>query len=82
PVSGSTLKGDYSAAFIEDELFLLDNLSLTLGNRFDHSDKYGNHNSPRAYVVYHPHPDWTVRGGVSKGFRAPSLKEGSAGAAT
>ncbi|WMN16836.1 TonB-dependent receptor [Pseudomonas piscis] len=82
PVSGSTLKGDYSAAFIEDELFLLDNLSLTLGNRFDHSDKYGNHNSPRAYVVYHPHADWTVRGGVSKGFRAPSLKEGSAGAAT
>lgn len=82
PVSGATLKGDYSAAFIEDELFLLDNLSLTLGNRFDHSEEYGNHNSPRAYLVYHPHPDWTVRGGVSKGFRAPSLKEGSAGAAT
>ncbi|MGF0241016.1 TonB-dependent receptor domain-containing protein [Rhodococcus sp. IEGM1300] len=81
-VSGSTLKGDYSAAFFEDELFLLDNLSLTLGNRFDHSEKYGNHNSPRAYLVYHPQPDWTVRGGVSKGFRAPSLKEGSAGAAT
>ncbi|WP_095107788.1 TonB-dependent receptor domain-containing protein [Pseudomonas sp. Irchel 3E20] len=81
-VAGSTLKSDYSAAFIEDELFLLDNLALTLGNRFDHSEEYGNHNSPRAYLVYHPHPDWTVRGGVSKGFRAPSLKEGSAGAAT
>lgn len=81
-VSGSSLKGDYSAAFIEDELYLLDNLALTLGNRFDHSQDYGNHNSPRAYLVYHPHPDWTVRGGVSKGFRAPSLKEGSAGAAT
>jgi len=82
PVSGASLKADYSAAFIENELFLLDNLSLTLGNRFDHSDEYGNHNSPRAYLVYHPHPDWTVRGGISKGFRAPSLKEGSAGAAT
>lgn len=82
PVNGASLKADYSAAFIENELFLLDNLSLTLGNRFDHSDEYGNHNSPRAYLVYHPHPDWTVRGGVSKGFRAPSLKEGSAGAAT
>lgn len=82
PVNGSSLKADYSAAFIENELFLLDNLSLTLGNRFDHSDEYGNHNSPRAYLVYHPHPDWTVRGGISKGFRAPSLKEGSAGAAT
>ncbi|MGH2291747.1 MULTISPECIES: TonB-dependent receptor domain-containing protein [Pseudomonas] len=81
-VGGAELEGDYSALFIEDELFLLDNLSLTLGNRFDHSDEYGNHNSPRAYVVYHPHPDWTVRGGVSRGFRAPSLKEGSAGAAT
>ncbi|OLU27478.1 TonB-dependent receptor [Pseudomonas sp. PA15(2017)] len=81
-VAGANLEGDYSAAFIEDEIFLLDNLSLTLGNRFDHSDGYGNHNSPRAYIVYHPHPDWTIRGGVSKGFRAPSLKEGSAGAAT
>ncbi|NNA69536.1 TonB-dependent receptor domain-containing protein [Pseudomonas gessardii] len=81
-VSGASLKGDYSAAFIEDEVYLLDNLALTLGNRFDHSADYGNHNSPRAYLVYHPHPDWTVRGGVSKGFRAPSLKEGSAGAAT
>lgn len=82
PVSGSTLEGDYSAAFVEDELYLLENLALTLGNRFDHSDEYGSHNSPRAYLVYHPHPDWTLRGGVSKGFRAPSLKEGSAGAAT
>ncbi|AIR88506.1 TonB-dependent receptor domain-containing protein [Pseudomonas cremoricolorata] len=82
PVSGSSYQRTNWAAFIENEIFLLDNLSLTLGNRFDHNDTYGNHHSPRAYVVYHPHPDWTLRGGISKGFRAPNLKEGSAGAAT
>ncbi|PAL01971.1 hypothetical protein B8W90_13345, partial [Staphylococcus hominis] len=38
--------------------------------------------SPRIYGVWHPSDDWTVRGGVSQGFRAPNLKQGSAGAAT
>nr|WP_314493429.1 TonB-dependent receptor [uncultured Pseudomonas sp.] len=82
PVTGSQAQGQYWAAFVEDELFLLDNLSLTLGNRFDHSQRDGNHNSPRAYLVYHPHPDWTLRSGIAKGYRAPSIKETSAGAAT
>ncbi|MFS0827545.1 TonB-dependent receptor domain-containing protein [Pseudomonas phoenicis] len=82
PVSGSTSQGKSWAAFVEEELFLLDNLSLTLGNRFDHNDHEGNHNSPRAYLVYHPHPDWTLRGGLARGLRAPTIKERSAGAAT
>ena len=63
--------------FVEDQIFLRDNLTLTLGVRGDKSDEFDFHLSPRAYMVYHPSDDWTIRGGVSKGFRAPNLKERS-----
>ncbi|MGQ8876311.1 TonB-dependent receptor domain-containing protein [Delftia sp. NA_296.1] len=82
PVSGSGLSATTWALFGEDQIFLRENLALTLGLRMDHHQKYGNNGSPRAYLVYHPASEWTVRGGVSRGFRAPNLKENSASAAT
>ncbi len=82
PVNGSALSATTWALFGEDSIFLRENLALTLGLRMDHHAKYGNNWSPRAYLVYHPQEDWTVRGGVSRGFRAPGLKENSASAAT
>lgn len=81
-VQGATLSGTTSALFAEDQLFLRENLSATVGLRLDHHSKFGNHYSPRLYLVYHPAPEWTVRGGISQGFRAPSLKENSPSAAT
>ena len=81
PVSGSGLSATTWALFGEDQIFLRENLALTLGLRMDHHQKYGNNWSPRAYLVYHPASEWTVRGGVSRGFRAPNLKENSASAA-
>lgn len=63
--------------FVEDQIFLRDNLTLTLGIRGDKSDGYDFQVSPRAYMVYHPSDSWTVRGGVSTGYRAPNLKERS-----
>lgn len=82
PVSGATLSGDTAAVFVEDQVTLREHLLLTLGARLDSHDRYGEHVSPRAYLVWHPDRHWTLRGGVSKGFRAPSLQESSAGAAT
>ncbi|MBB5609716.1 MULTISPECIES: TonB-dependent receptor domain-containing protein [unclassified Janthinobacterium] len=82
PVSGATLSGTTSALFAEDQLFLRDNLTATIGWRLDHHGKFGNHHSPRLYLVYHPAPEWTVKGGISQGFRAPSLKENSPASAT
>ena len=81
-VDGATLKGDTAALFAEDQITIRENLLLTLGGRLDSHDKYGEHFSPRGYLVWHPSDAWTLRGGVSRGFRAPSLKESSAGAAT
>ena len=41
------------AGFIEDEWQILDEkLFLTLGSRLTHNEFFGNHISPRAYLVY------------------------------
>ncbi|RYF08423.1 MAG: TonB-dependent receptor [Comamonadaceae bacterium] len=82
PVNSSSLSASTWAVFGEDQIFLREDLALTLGLRMDHHEKYGNNWSPRVYLVYHPQPEWTVRGGVSRGFRAPGLKENSPSAAT
>ncbi|UXI03054.1 ligand-gated channel protein [Photobacterium sp. TY1-4] len=63
------------AAFIEDEWGLTETFSLTLGGRLDHDENYGDHISPRVYGVWHFAEDWTLKGGVSTGFRSPQLRE-------
>lgn len=65
------------ALFFEDQLSLRDNLKLTLGARWDDNSGFGNQVSPRAYLVWHPGSEWTVRGGYSEGFKAPSLRQGN-----
>ncbi|KLJ01154.1 TonB-dependent receptor [Luteimonas sp. FCS-9] len=75
-------EADSWALFAEDHLSLRENLTLTLGLRLDNTDNYDDNLSPRIYAVWHPSRDWTIRGGVSEGFRAPNLKQGTAGAAT
>ncbi|WP_081897367.1 TonB-dependent receptor domain-containing protein [Massilia sp. BSC265] len=64
-----------SALFAEDQIFLLEQLSLTLGLRRDQHDRYGGNSSARAYMVYHPTKAWTLRGGLSEAFRAPTLRQ-------
>ncbi|NKN34395.1 TonB-dependent receptor domain-containing protein [Marichromatium bheemlicum] len=66
---------DNRALFVQDEWSLLDDLTLTLGMRYDDQRFFGAETSPRAYLVYHLNPQWTLRGGVGQGFRAPTLKQ-------
>lgn len=65
------------ALFLEDQLYLRDNLILTLGARWDDNSGFGSQVSPRAYLVWHPSSEWTLRGGYSEGFKAPSLRQGN-----
>lgn len=74
--------GNSWALFAEDHVSLVDKLVLTLGGRVDKVRTFKENFSPRAYLVWHPAESFTVRGGVSRGFRAPNLKEGTSGAAT
>lgn len=64
-----------AALFLEDEYFLSDDFSLTGGLRLDKNEHYGTHVTPRIYGVYHLMPDWVLKGGVSGGFKTPTLKQ-------
>ena len=63
------------SVFAEDEWRILNNLALTVGARYDHHDAFGGEVSPRAYLVWNASDNWTVKGGVAKGFRAPRLNQ-------
>lgn len=63
------------AVFVQDEIDLTPDWSLVIGNRSDHHEQYGWHQSPRAYTVYHLTERFTLKGGVGSGFKAPSLKQ-------
>ncbi|WP_230976253.1 TonB-dependent receptor domain-containing protein [Pseudothauera nasutitermitis] len=61
--------------FAEDEWSFTDSLTATFGARYDHHDAFGGEVSPRAYLVWNATERWTVKGGVSKGFKAPRLDQ-------
>lgn len=63
------------ALFLQDEVFITDALSVTLGLRNDNHGFFGSELSPRAYVLYHATPSLSLKGGYGEGFRAPTLKQ-------
>lgn len=63
------------ALFAEDEWRLSDSLTATLGGRYNHHDAFGGEFSPRGYLVWTANPNWTVKGGVSQGFKAPRVNQ-------
>lgn len=63
------------AVFAEDEWRLRDDLALTLGARYDDHETFGGHISPRAYLVWNTTDNWTLKGGVSRGYRTPDLND-------
>ncbi|USD42898.1 TonB-dependent receptor [Vibrio sp. SCSIO 43135] len=66
---------DQTALFIQDDIELRNDLSLLLGLRHDDHSEFGGHTSPRAYLVYTPTKNWTLKGGYGEGFKAPTIKE-------
>ncbi|MGO2496401.1 MAG: TonB-dependent receptor domain-containing protein [Vibrio litoralis] len=61
--------------FMEDEWYITDDFALTIGFRYDQNTIFDGQLSPRVYGVWSLDPSWTVKGGVSTGYRAPSLTE-------
>src|SRR5690606_29041989 len=66
---------EQSAVFFEDEWRLLDPLALTIGARYDDHSVFGSHVSPRAYLVFDAADTVTVKGGVSRGYKSPTLDQ-------
>lgn len=63
------------ALFGEDNFHLTDDLTLTLGLRYDDNERYGSNITPRVYAVWHANPSLTIKGGVSGGYKTPTLKQ-------
>ena len=70
-----TFKQESAAVFAENEWHIIDDLALTLGGRYDRHQAFGGHFSPRAYLVWNTTDNWTLKGGVSKGYKTPSLND-------
>lgn len=59
------------ALFAEDDWNIFDPLTFTFGARYNYNDKFGSNVSPRAYLVYMLTNNWSLKGGVSTGYKAP-----------
>ena len=66
------------ALFAEDEWQMTPDFALTGGIRMDKDQNYGTNWTPRGYGVWHLNDEWTLKGGVSAGYRAPELRQSAA----
>lgn len=63
------------AVFIEDNWDLTTDLTLTGGVRYDDHEIFGGNTSPRLYANWRINPAWTLKGGVSTGYKAPKASD-------
>lgn len=61
--------------FAEDTWQATDALAITAGLRHDDHEVFGDHLSPRLYAVYSLNDQWTIKGGVSTGFKTPKTTQ-------
>lgn len=72
---GTVQKHRMHSLFVEDNWTPLEPLTLTFGLRYDNHNVFGSHMSPRAYAVYTLSPSWSIKGGVSTGFKTPKTTD-------
>ncbi len=63
------------ALFAEDTWSITDDLALTLSGRYDNNEFFGGNFSPKAYAVYSLTDNLSLKGGVTTGYKAPSLRQ-------
>ncbi|MDO8901552.1 MAG: TonB-dependent receptor [Phenylobacterium sp.] len=68
-------EADQYGLFIQDAWSITEQWSLVGGARFDHHDTYDWQTSPRLYTVFHLNERLTLKGGIGRGFKAPSLTQ-------
>lgn len=74
-IATDIFKQESAAIFAENEWHIIDDLALTLGGRYDRHQAFGGNFSPRAYLVWNTTDNWTLKGGVSKGYKTPDLND-------
>lgn len=69
----STNSETTGSIFAEDNIELSKQWSLIPGVRFDAMSSYGTNWSPSLNSSYKLTPEWTVKGGIARAFKAPNL---------
>lgn len=72
---GGTQEHNMVSLFAEDTWTMFEPFSLTLGLRHDDHEAFGSHLSPRVYGVYTLNDQWTFKGGISTGYKAPKTTD-------
>lgn len=73
--AGKVQEQNMYSIFAEDNWMMTDNFTLTAGARFDDHDVFGSQVSPRLYGVYNINDTWTVKGGISTGYKTPKTTD-------
>ncbi|KDE39772.1 TonB-dependent receptor [Nitrincola lacisaponensis] len=61
------------AVFIENNMQLTDQLAITPGLRIDHHSQFGYNLSPSLNLFFDFAPNWSIKGGIARAFKAPNL---------
>ncbi|HKM16476.1 MAG TPA: TonB-dependent receptor [Marinospirillum sp.] len=77
--NSSTQEHKQFSVFAEDNWAITKDFTFTGGMRYDDHSEFGGHISPRVYGVYNLTDAWTVKGGVSTGYKTPKTSDLYAG---
>ncbi|BFM08964.1 TonB-dependent receptor domain-containing protein [Halioxenophilus aromaticivorans] len=72
---GAVQDQEMYSLFVEDSWTITDPLTVTMGVRYDEHKVFGSQVSPRLYGVYRLSDAWTVKGGVSTGYKTPQTTD-------
>lgn len=68
-------KHNMYSLFAEDTWYVVEPLAVTAGLRYDDHQVFGSQLSPRLYGVWTINGQWTLKGGVSTGFKTPKTTQ-------
>ncbi|WP_213998833.1 TonB-dependent receptor [Arsukibacterium sp.] len=72
---GAVQQHNMWSVFAEDSWDATPSFSVTAGLRHDDHQVFGNQLSPRLYSVYTVNASWTIKGGVSTGYKTPKTTQ-------
>lgn len=75
PVLNSDMRDRLLGLYAQDDWHFAQNWRLNGGLRFDHSEMYGDHFSPRLGLIWQSTPEITIKALVGRAFRNPSRYE-------
>lgn len=71
--SQSKISASSYALYVEDNIELTENTTVTPGLRFDHHEQFGNNWSPSLNASHQLTDELTLKGGVARAYKTPNL---------